>query len=96
MLHVYLANLLIVPVCVYVESLSDASSEIGEADDGEVWKSGRKAVQVVKDRSLPVVEVDQEDMDTEAAVVAASGGGDVSAESKGVPMQACSVCLQER
>ena len=97
MLHVYLAELLVVLVCVCAESLSDASTEIGEADDGEMEKSiESKDLKVNQEGGLPVVEADQEDMDTEDAFVPASDDEDESVEDKQVPMQACSVCLQER
>lgn len=82
-----------------VESLSDASSEIGEADEGDMEKSkgsGSKAVQINQEGSLPVVVADPEDMDTEDAFVPASEGEGVSVEDKEVLLQACSVCLQER
>ena len=49
-----------------------------------------------KEDSVSLEEAGQEVMDTGAAFVAASDEEDVAAEDKGVKMQACSVCLQER
>ena len=82
---------------IWVESLSDVSSEIGEAEAGELEKSGSRASQSDKEGSEAVEEEEEglEAMDTEAAGVAASNGEGVVAEDK-VNMQACSVCLQER
>lgn len=58
--------------------------------------NGSKAMQVNQKGGLPVVAADQEDMDTEDAFVPASEDEGASVEDKEMPMQACSVCLQER
>ena len=59
-------------------------------------KGGRsKATLSDKEDSVSLEEAGQEVMDT-GAFVDASDEEDAAAEDKGVKMQACSVCLQER
>ena len=59
-------------------------------------KGRSKATPSDKEDSVSSEEAGQEVMDTGAAFVAASDEEDAAAEDKGVKMQACSVCLQER